>query len=239
MSSYIADISNLYTVTGTSTAVTHSSTTKSSNTSLDMTDFLQLMVAQLENQTIDDTADTSDMLNQLVSMQMIESLTSITEATTTLYAASLVGKEVTIGQYDSSGTLHEYTGTVTGTGYSDGSAIVFIGDQAHSLTDILAIGELPGSGSSSSLGNSVSSGSVSGTASSSASAVSAAGSDREDTALLEALDDEDDDDDDDEDIVEALTDVEKTLASAGDEITDAAQQDAIAATAETLEELEV
>jgi flagellar basal-body rod modification protein FlgD len=224
MSSYIADISNLYTDTGTSTTVTHTSSTKTDNTSLDMTDFLQLMVAQFQNQTIDDTADTSDMLNQLVSMQMITALTEITEATTTMYAGSLVGKEVTIGQYDSSGTLHEYTGTVTGTGYSNGSPIIFVGDQTYSLSDILAIGQLPGSNSAASLGNSVSSGSIS--------SVGSSGS--TDTALLEALDDEDDEDD--EDAVEEIADVVETTADpAADEITDAAQQEAIAATAEELE----
>jgi flagellar basal-body rod modification protein FlgD len=226
MSSYIADISNLYTVTGTSTAVTHSSSTKSDNTTLDMTDFLQLMVAQFENQSIDDVADTSDMLNQLVSMQMITALTNITEATTTMYAGSLVGKEVTIGEYDSSGTLHEYVGTVTGTGYSNGSPIIFIGDQTYSLSSVLAIGQLPGDSSAASLGNSVSSGSVSGVSGGSGSDVS---------ALLDALDDEDDDDDDD-DTVEALLDVtETTTADTTDDITQAAQAEATAAAAEELE----
>ena len=38
---------------------------------LDFTDFLQLMVQQLQNQTIDNTADTSDMLNQMVQMSMV------------------------------------------------------------------------------------------------------------------------------------------------------------------------
>ena len=37
---------------------------------LDMTSFLKLMVAELTNQSIDQTADTSDMLNQMVQMQM-------------------------------------------------------------------------------------------------------------------------------------------------------------------------
>jgi flagellar basal-body rod modification protein FlgD len=225
MSSYIADISNLYTVTGTSTAVTHSSSTKSDNTSLDMTDFLQLMVAQFENQTIDDTADTSDMLNQLVSMQMITALSEITEATTTMYAGSLVGKEVTIGEYDSSGTLHEYVGTVTGTGYSNGSPIIFIGDQTYSLSSVLAIGQLPGDSSAASLGNSVSSGSVSGVSGGSGSDVS---------ALLDALDDEDDDDDDD-DTLEELLNVTEITTDVADEVTDAAQAEATAAAAEELE----
>jgi flagellar basal-body rod modification protein FlgD len=138
MSSYIGDLSQLY----GSTTLTQS-TSKSSSTSLDMTDFLQLMVAQFQNQTIDDTADTSDMLNQLVQMQMIEAITNITDATTMMYAGSLVGKEVTIGQYDSNGTLQETVGTVTGTGYSNGQQVVFVNDQSYTLSEIMAVGRLP------------------------------------------------------------------------------------------------
>jgi flagellar basal-body rod modification protein FlgD len=108
-----------------------------------MTDFLQLMVAEFQNQSIDDTADTSDMLNQLVQMQMIQAITEITDAATTMYAGSLVGKEVTIGQYDSNGNLQGVVGTVTGTGSSNGSQVVFVNGESYSLSDILAIGRLP------------------------------------------------------------------------------------------------
>ena len=72
---------------------------------LDMTDFLTLMVTELQNQSIDQTADTSDMLNQLVQMQMVQALVNMTDASVMSYAASLVGKEVTVAQYDADGTL--------------------------------------------------------------------------------------------------------------------------------------
>jgi flagellar basal-body rod modification protein FlgD len=140
MSSYIADISSLYSTTGTTMT-----TSTSSSSSLDMTDFLQLMVAQLENQTIDDTADTSDMLNQLVQMQVVQSINQITEVSQTMYAGSLVGKEVTVGQYDSSGALQKTVGTVTGTGYVDGSMVVFVdgATEPYALSSVLAVGRLP------------------------------------------------------------------------------------------------
>jgi flagellar basal-body rod modification protein FlgD len=140
MSSYIGDLSQIY-ATGSTSAL--ASTSSKSSSSLDMTDFLQLMVAQFQNQTIDDTADTSDMLNQLVQMQMIEAITNITDATVTMYAGSLVGKEVTIGQYNSEGQLVETVGVVTGTGQSNGEQVVFVGDQTYYLSEIMAIGRLP------------------------------------------------------------------------------------------------
>ena len=101
---------------------------------LDMTDFLTLMVTELKNQSIDQTADTSDMLNQLVQMQMVQALVNMTDASVMSYAASLVGKEVTV---------QEVVGVVTGTGTYDGNQVVFVGDKYYLLSEILAVGTLP------------------------------------------------------------------------------------------------
>ena len=117
--------------------------TKKGQGSLDMTDFLTLMVTELTNQSIDQTADTSDMLNQLVQMQMVQALVNMTDASVMSYAASLVGKEVTVGQYDSEGKLEEIVGTVTGTGSYNGQQVVFVGDKYYFLSEILAVGKLP------------------------------------------------------------------------------------------------
>ena len=45
---------------------------------LSFTDMLSLMVAQFQNQTIDNTADTSDMMNQLTQMTSIQAMTGMT-----------------------------------------------------------------------------------------------------------------------------------------------------------------
>ena len=77
------------------------------DTGLQFEDFLQLMVQQLQNQTMDNTADTSEMLNQLVQMSTVEMLSTVKDglealvnASTLNYAASLVGKTVTVGRLD-------------------------------------------------------------------------------------------------------------------------------------------
>lgn len=140
----MADIGNCLSATSTSRLPSDVKIASSKdNTSLDMTDFLTLMVAELTNQSIDETADTSDMLNQLVQMQMVQALVNMTDASVMSYAASLVGKEVTVGQYDSEGNLQEIVGTVTGTGTYDGSQVVFVGDKYYYLNEILAVGTLP------------------------------------------------------------------------------------------------
>lgn len=117
---------------------------------LDVNDFLQLIVQQFQNQTIDETASTTDMINQMVQMSVIQALTTVTnsigtmvDASTLTYAASLVGKEVTIGQYDDKGNLTEIVGTVTGTGTYKGLPVIFVNDKQYYLNEILAVGRVP------------------------------------------------------------------------------------------------
>lgn len=124
------------------TSTTPPPAAQKSGNSLDMDDFLMLMVAQFQNQTIDNTADSSDMLNQLVQMSVVEAITNITDAAVMMYAGSLVGKEVTVGQYNN-GTLEEIVGVVTGTGMAGGQQVIFVNGKSYYLSDIMAVGRLP------------------------------------------------------------------------------------------------
>lgn len=139
MSSFIGDIANI----GNSNALSKS---KSDPYSLQMDGFLQMMIAQFQNQDPENAASTTDMLNQMVQMSMIQAITNITDAVTLNYSASLVGKEVTIGSYDSDGKLKELVGTVTGTGTYNGSPVVFVNGTSYSMSSIMAVGRLPNYG---------------------------------------------------------------------------------------------
>lgn len=138
---YMGDIAT-YWNSGTN-GVNTSAVKSKDSMSMDMTDFLTLMVAQFQNQSIDNTADTSDMLNQLVQMQMVQAITNMTDATVMTYASSLVGKEVTVGSYDADGKLKEVVGQVTGTGSYGGQQVVFVDDQMYYMSQIMAVGHLP------------------------------------------------------------------------------------------------
>ena len=120
------------------------------NMGLNFEDFLQLMVQQLQNQTMDSTTDTGEMPNQLVQMSTVQMLTTVEEslqalvdANTLNYAASLVGKTVTVGSFDKDGNLQEVVGTVTGTGTYQGASVIFVDGEMYALSDIMAVGTLP------------------------------------------------------------------------------------------------
>ena len=137
----MADISGLLAANNT-TEAKYSTSRKGSN-ELNMEDFLQLMVVQLQNQTIDDAMDTSEMVNQMVQMQMISALTNMTEASVMNYASSLVGKVVTIGIVDGN-TLEEREILVMGTGTMNGQQVIFGSDgKSYNLNQIMAVGRLP------------------------------------------------------------------------------------------------
>ena len=144
MSDFMSDLANMQINSVLSATAAKTTKNKSAgSTSLDMTDFLTMMVAQFQNQDPENAASTTDMLNQMVQMQMVQALVNMTDASVMSYAASLVGKQVTVGQYDSEGKLQEVVGTVTGTGTYNGSQVVFVGDKYYPLSEILAVGTLP------------------------------------------------------------------------------------------------
>ncbi len=116
---------------------------KGSGLDLDMTDFLTLMVTELTNQGIDGNMDTSEMLNQMVQMQMVQALANMTDASVMSYAASLVGKGVTVAKVDSDGQMQELYGEVTGTGTMNGQQVVFVNDEYYYMNEIMAVGKLP------------------------------------------------------------------------------------------------
>lgn len=146
MSDYsMADIANLRRAANSeaSIPVAKNSTSRTGNTDLNMEDFLTLMVVQLQNQTIDDTMDTSEMMNQMVQMQMISAITNMTATSIMSYASSLVGKVVTIG-IPSGDSLEEREILVMGTGVSDGQQVIFGSDgETYALNQIMAVGRLP------------------------------------------------------------------------------------------------
>ncbi len=121
-----------------------------SKTTLDSTDFLKLIAAQLQNQDMTNPMSNSEMMEQLSQMSSIQTMNDLQTAITNMndiavtnYSASLVGKEVTVAVEDSNGKLQTIEGTVTGSGLYSGETVVFVDGKAYSLSQIMAIGKIP------------------------------------------------------------------------------------------------
>lgn len=121
------------------------------NNTLSFQDMLMLMVTQLQNQTIDNTADTNDMMNQIIQMTVMQAITEmstkvddLTEANILSYSASLVGKTVTMAVMDEKGNVvGEKVGEVTATGTYSGQRVIYVDGERFPINQILAVGTLP------------------------------------------------------------------------------------------------
>lgn len=121
-------------------------------TTLSFTDMLGLMIAQFQNQTMDNQASTTDMMNQLVQMTNMQAMTDMTTqikeltlANVMSYSASLVGKTVTVGVYnEETKETEEIVGVVQGTGTYNGQQVIYLDNgKGYFLNEIMAVGTLP------------------------------------------------------------------------------------------------
>lgn len=142
MADLLADIGAMLGTSSTGN-IAKNSTSRPNNTELNMDDFLQLMIVQLTNQTIDDAMDTSEMMNQMLQMQMITAMSNMNDISIQSYANSLVGKLVTVGVLENN-VLEERELYVYGTGTYNGQQVVFCSDgNMYFLNQIMAVGMLP------------------------------------------------------------------------------------------------
>ena len=121
-------------------------------TTLSFTDMLGLMIAQFQNQTMDNQASTTDMMNQLVQMTNMQAMTDMTTqikeltlANVMAYSASLVGQTVTVGVWnEETKKMEEVVGKVQGTGTYNGQQVIYLDNgEGYFLSDIMAVGTLP------------------------------------------------------------------------------------------------
>lgn len=116
---------------------------------LTMTDFYKLMAAQMQYQDPDNPMDTSELMAQMVQSKMITAMAQMTSISTTTYATSMLGTEVTVAEVDEKGVgTGEYTkGKVTGVVLGD-NPIIYVDGKLYSLSQIMSVGDvkLPGEG---------------------------------------------------------------------------------------------
>ena len=114
--------------------------TDNSFSSVNFEDYITLMVAQLKNQDMYNTADTTEMTSQLAQYSLVSAAESIISAQNTNYAATLVGKQVTASYEDSTGQLVTNTGTVTGITLYEGEPLVYVNGVPYNLGEVMIVG---------------------------------------------------------------------------------------------------
>lgn len=108
-----------------------------------MESFLQLIVAQMQNQDPMNPTSQDTYMTQLAQLAMVQSINDMAQTTVVTYAASLSGKEVTVANITSDNKIEEVVGTVTGVGFYNGEPILYVDGKAYSMSQLMAVGKLP------------------------------------------------------------------------------------------------
>ncbi len=135
-------------------SLTTSSKAKSTSDSLNMQDFINLMVAQLENQDMYNTVDSSEYMSQLAQFSMIESLNSLVasmenlnEVNLATYSSTMVGKDAIITVPAGEGNAEDKDGNsivrgrIDGVTYYEGNNYVIVNGNQYPVTDVAALYE--------------------------------------------------------------------------------------------------
>lgn len=123
----------------TNTAATSTSTT-ASNGDLSTDDFFKLMVAQLQNQDMNNPVDNTEFISQMAQFSMVQALSDLSDVTKTTYGVSLMGKEVTLAQTNDDGTMDIITGTVDGINLYNGDTQLVVNGTTYPLSSVMEVG---------------------------------------------------------------------------------------------------
>jgi len=124
-----------------SSAYTSSAYTTASedNTTLSMNDFFELMVAQLQNQSMLDPVDSSEFIGQMAQFSTLSQMSELTSVCQMTYAVSLLGKKVTVSSTESSGVTKAVTGVVDNVSYQSGTPSIEIDGISYDLSALLEV----------------------------------------------------------------------------------------------------
>lgn len=130
---------------GQSDSNTSAATTNSGLNQLDNTQtFLQLLVAQLQNQDPDNPTDPTAFMTEIAQLTAVQSQTSLSSEEQVVAADSMIGQTIS-GQASDGSTV---TGQVSGVLLSqNGPPTLAVGDEQVPLTSITQVGQVPDAGS--------------------------------------------------------------------------------------------
>lgn len=113
------------------------------DTGLGVDDFLNLMVAELQNQDFMNPVDNSQYVAQMAQFANLQQMQELASYSKTNYVTSLVGKNVTAAKFTVSGNLDKVTGNISKVSLVDNDFKVFIGNKSFSLSQIMEVNETP------------------------------------------------------------------------------------------------
>lgn len=113
------------------------------NESLNMQDFLNLLVAQISNQDVLNPMDNTEFIAQMAQFSTLQAMSDLTELSMQSQVASLIGKNVVVADYNNYGKLEVHEGIVQKVTLYSGSAKLYIDDMEFDYSNIMEIKDTP------------------------------------------------------------------------------------------------
>lgn len=125
-------------VTGTTTTAAEKAAAKSSS-SVDKTDFMNLLVAQMKYQDPLEPASNTEYIAQLATFSSLEQMQNLNSTSVNSQAFSLVGKDVIVGSKDSSGNVTTKEGVVDYITISNNKTYLSIEGNLYPVSDLQTV----------------------------------------------------------------------------------------------------
>jgi len=124
----------------TSSSSTSADTVSGANQTLTQNDFLQLLVAQMENQDPLNPQSDTEMASQMAQFTSLTQTSAMSSSLSDMQANSLIGTTVTLQQANSNSTTSGVVqSVVTGAESSDGTPQIIVNGTAYDLSQILSV----------------------------------------------------------------------------------------------------
>jgi flagellar basal-body rod modification protein FlgD len=111
-----------------------------------MDDFFNLLVAQLTNQDMMNPTNDTEFIAQMAQFSALQGVQTIQEYQLSSYAASYIGKFVTIANVKEDGTMETIVGKVDSITYYDGTPKVVVKGNTYDLFTVMEINDSDSSG---------------------------------------------------------------------------------------------
>ena len=115
--------------------------TKEDNTSLGMSDFLSLMIAQLTNQDFTNPVNDTEYVAQMAQFSTLSAMQELSQLSKQSYVLSLLGKNCTVSENQIGGDVKTITGKVTSISLVDNDYKVTINGRQYGMSEITSVSE--------------------------------------------------------------------------------------------------
>ncbi len=106
---------------------------------LNMQDFLNLLVAQMTNQDAMNPMDNTEFISQMAQFSSLQAMSDLTKISIQGQATSLIGKNVVVAEYDSKGQLIVDEGIVQRVTIYGSEAKLFVNDKEYKYSNVMEI----------------------------------------------------------------------------------------------------